>query len=70
MDTSNEAIHDYYILPALEFSHGQIKLSEDNRGFLDSFRTDTLDYLLNLSINISLDKAVEDGARGNSTYFH
>jgi len=70
MDTRNEAIHDYYILPALEFSGGQIKLSEDNVGFLDSFRTDTLDYLLNLSVNISLDKAVEDGTRGNSTYFH
>ncbi len=70
MDTRNEAIHDYYILPALEFSYEQIKLSEDNIGFLDSFRTDTLDYLLNLSVNISLDKAVEYGARGNSTYFH
>jgi DNA invertase Pin-like site-specific DNA recombinase len=70
MDTRNEAIHDYYILPALEFSHGQLKLSENNVGFLDSFRTDTLDYLLNLSVNISLDKAVEDGARGNNTYSH
>ncbi len=70
MDTRNEAIHDYYILPALECSYEQIRLSEDNVGFLDSFRTDTLDYLLNLSINISLDKAVEDGSRGNSTYSH
>jgi hypothetical protein len=70
MDTRNEVIQDYYILPALEFSDEQIKLSEDNVGFLDGFRTDTLDYLLDLSVNISLDKAVEDGARGNSTYFH
>ena len=70
MDTRNEVIQDYYILPALEFSYEQIKLSEDNIGFLDSFRTDRLDYLLDLSVNISLDKAVEDGARGNSTYFH
>jgi len=70
MDTRNEAIQDYYILPALEFSHEQIKLLEDNAGFLDSFRTDSLDYLLNLGVNISLDKAVENGARGNSTYFH
>jgi len=70
MDTRNEAIHDYYILPALEFSHGQIKLLEDNVGFLDSFRTDTLDYLLNLSVNISLDKAVEHGAWVNSAYSH
>lgn len=70
MDTRNEAIRDYYILPALEFSYEQIKLSEDNAGFLDSFRTDTLDYLLNLSVNISLDKAAENGARGNSTHSH
>ena len=70
MDARNEAIHDYYILPALEFSYEQLKLSEDNIGILDSFRTDTLDYLLDLSVNISLDKAVEDGARSSSTYSH
>jgi len=70
MDTRNEAILDYYILPALEFSYEQLRLSEDNVGFLDSFRTDTLDYLLDLSINIPLDKAVEDGSRISSTYFH
>jgi DNA invertase Pin-like site-specific DNA recombinase len=68
MDTHNEAIKDYYLLPALEFSQDQIKLAEDNVGILDSFRTDTLDYLLNLSINIPLDKAVADGARRNSTH--
>ncbi|NVN90149.1 MAG: recombinase family protein [Desulfuromonadales bacterium] len=70
MDTRNEAIRDYYILPALEFSDEQIKLTEDNAGFLDGFRTGTLDYLLNLSVNISLDKAVEHGAWGNCTYSH
>ncbi len=70
MDIHNEGIHDYYILPALEFSYEQIKLGEDNAGFLDSFRTDTLDYLINLSVNIPLDKAVDNGARGNRTYSH
>lgn len=70
MNTRNEAIQDYYVLPALEFSYDPIKLSEANVGFLDSFRTDTLDYLLNLSINISLDKAVEHGARGNRAHFY
>jgi DNA invertase Pin-like site-specific DNA recombinase len=69
MNTHNEAIHDYYIMPALEFSHDPIRLSENNVGLLDSFRTDTLDYLLNLSINIPLDKAVHRGARNNHTYF-
>jgi hypothetical protein len=70
MDTRNEAIQDYYILPALEFSDGQLKLSEDNAGFLDGFRADTLDYLLKLSVNISLDKAVKHGAWGSSAYSH
>ena len=70
MDTRNEAILDYYILPALEFSYEQLRLSEDNIGFLDSFRTDTLDYLFDLSINIPLDKAVEDGSRISTSYFH
>jgi DNA invertase Pin-like site-specific DNA recombinase len=70
MDPHNEAILDYYILPALEFSCGQLKLSEDNAGFLDGFRADTLDYLLNLSVNISLDKAVEHGAWDSSTHSH
>ncbi|MDR3358723.1 MAG: recombinase family protein [Desulfovibrio sp.] len=68
MDAHNEAVHDYYIMPALEFSHDQINLSESNAGLLDSFRADTLDYLLNLSINIPLDKAVGRGARNNHTY--
>lgn len=70
MDVHNQAIHDYYILPALEFSHEQLKLSEENAGFLDGFRTDTLDYLLKLSVNIPLDKAVEHGTWGNSAYSH
>ena len=70
MDVRNESIQDYYILPALEFSADQLRLSEENSGFLDGFRTDTLDYLLKLSVNISLDKAVHHGAWGHSAYFH
>lgn len=69
MDERNESIHDYYILPALEFSDNPIRLSEDNTGLFDSFQTDTLDYLLGLSINIPLDKAVHSGTRSNHSYF-
>lgn len=69
MDMRNESVHDYYILPALKFSFDQIKLGEDNSGLLDSFRTDTLDYLLSLSVNIPLDRAVANGTKGNYAYF-
>lgn len=68
MNARNESIHDYYILPALKFSHSRLKLSENNAGLLDSFRTDTLDYLLDLSVNIPLDKVVNNGPRSNHAY--
>jgi hypothetical protein len=68
MDKYNKSIHDYYILPALEFSHAHIKLSEKNSGFMDSFRADSLDYFLSFGVNIPLDKAVSDGNRNNHIY--
>lgn len=58
MNTANENIHDYYILPALEFGQADLKLQDENTDLLDSFRTDSLEYLLGMSVNISLDKAV------------
>ena len=68
MKACNESILDYYILPSLEFSNSNLKLSEENIGLLDSFRTDNLNYLLNLSVNIPIDKAVDCGTRKNHTY--
>ncbi|MFV0420980.1 recombinase family protein [Oleidesulfovibrio sp.] len=70
MNLNNEAIHDYYILPALEFSYDLLKLYERNIGFLDSFRTDSLENMLSLSVNIPLDKAVKDAHRRSQTYPH
>ena len=58
MDAANENIHDHYILPALEFSGNELKLQDENADLLDSFRTDSLEYLLEMSVNISLDMAV------------
>ena len=58
MNAANENIHDYYILPALEFGQADLKLQDENADLLDSFRTDSLEYLLGMIVNISLDKAV------------
>ena len=58
MDASNEKICDYYILPILEFGTHDLKICENNAELLDSFRSDSLDYLLGMSVNISLDKVV------------
>lgn len=58
MNASNEKIHDYYILPSLEFGAHDLKLCEDNAELLDSFRSCNLDYLLGMSVNINLDMVV------------
>lgn len=70
MDTNNKAVYDYYILPALEFSREQLHLWEENTGLLDSFRTNSLDYLLRMSINIPLDKAVTHGTKLSNPNSH
>ena len=58
MDSSNEGIRDYYILPALEFGGDELKLHDENAELWDSFRTDSLDYLLGMGMNVNLDEAV------------
>jgi DNA invertase Pin-like site-specific DNA recombinase len=56
MKPDNETIHDYYILPFLEFGKENLKLYEDNQGLLDSFRFDSLEQILRMSINTSFDE--------------
>lgn len=58
MDHENKKVYDYYILPTIEFGHDNLKLQEKNLELLDSFRSDSLDYLLDMSINIHIDMAV------------
>lgn len=57
MDSSNEHIYDYYILPFLEFGSENLKLMEENTDLLDGFRFETLDYFWQMGVNVSLDKA-------------
>ena len=68
MDAQNKHIQDYYILPSLEFSCGQLQLAAQNAGFMDSFRTESLEYLLNMSVNIPLHKVVASGTSFGRTY--
>jgi len=57
MNASNEGIYDYYILPSLEFGTHELTLCEYNAELLDSFRSDSLDYLLGMSVNVNLNMA-------------
>jgi DNA invertase Pin-like site-specific DNA recombinase len=46
MDATNEKPLDYYLLPALDMTWENLRLAEDNGIYLDSYRFETLEYLL------------------------
>jgi len=60
MDSVNKAPKDYYLLPSLDFCTPNIRLKEINpHDFLDSYRFDTLDYLLKMTQCISIEEVAQ-----------
>ncbi|MFZ4779176.1 MAG: recombinase family protein [Terrimicrobiaceae bacterium] len=57
MCQSNETILDYYLLPALEMTSEIIRLAEENGVYLDSYRFDSLDYLLDIAERVIIEEA-------------
>lgn len=70
LNSTNEKIRDYYILPSLEFGNNDLKMGEDNTGLLDSFRSDSLDHVLKMGVNINLDMVITNETNPNTTYSH
>jgi hypothetical protein len=54
MDTSNEQILDYYLLPTLDMTIGRLRLAESNGVSLDCYCFDSLDYLFELAARMNL----------------
>jgi DNA invertase Pin-like site-specific DNA recombinase len=54
MDEINEGIRDYYLLPALDMTWGNLRLAEENGIYLDAYRFDTLDYFLKMTERIKI----------------
>lgn len=54
MKANNTDALDYYLLPSLDFRIPNIKLDEQNTGFLDSYRFENLDYLYEMAKCISI----------------
>jgi DNA invertase Pin-like site-specific DNA recombinase len=61
MDSINTNIYDYYILPFLAFGGEYLKLTQNNDDLIDSFRFDSLDFLISHSINIPIDEVSKSG---------
>lgn len=53
----NEAIHDYYLLPRLDFGLPRISLADHNGIEFESYRFDTLDYLHHMAERARLRRA-------------
>ena len=55
MNPDNETVHDYYLLPWIDFgSVGNVRLCEDNGVFLDAYRFESLNPFFHLTRRIRL----------------
>jgi DNA invertase Pin-like site-specific DNA recombinase len=57
MNTANEGIHDYYLLPAIDMTWEHLRIAEENGVYLDGYRFETLDYFLGMAERIKLQEA-------------
>ena len=54
MDATNEAIRDYYLLPAIDMTWEKLRLAEENGVYLDAYRFETLGYLFGMGERIHI----------------
>jgi hypothetical protein len=57
MDAPNRAALDYYVLPSLDVGDVRLQIKEDNGIFLDSYRFDSLDFVLEMAQPIRTEDA-------------
>ncbi len=57
MDETNEAIKDFYLLPALDLTGARLRLSENNHAMLDAYRFDNLEFFFELAQRIRVEDA-------------
>jgi hypothetical protein len=57
MDAANEGIRDYYLLPAMDMTWGNLRLAEENGIYLDAYRFETLDYFLRMAERAKIQEA-------------
>src|ERR1035438_252603 len=57
MAATNESIHDYYLLPAIDMTWENLRIGEENGLYLDAYRFETLDYFLGMAERIKFQEA-------------
>ncbi len=54
MDATNEAVRDYYLLPAIDMTWENLRLAEDNGVYLDAYRFEELDYFYGMAKRVKI----------------
>lgn len=57
MNTANDGIQDYYLLPALDMTWENLRLAEDNGIFLDAYRFQSLDFFFHMAARTTIQQA-------------
>ena len=57
LDETNEAILDYYLLPALDMTWRHLRLAEENGIYLDAYQFQTLDYFYRMTERCRVEEA-------------
>jgi DNA invertase Pin-like site-specific DNA recombinase len=57
MDATNEGIHDYYLLPAIDMTWENLRLAEENGVYLDAYCFQTLDYFFGMAERTKIKEA-------------
>jgi len=58
MDTMNEGIQDYYLLPAIDMTWEKLRIAEDNGIYLDAYRFQTLDFFFHMTARTTIQQTV------------
>jgi len=57
MNSTNEGILDYYLLPAIDITWENLRVAEDNGIYLDAYRFQTLDFLFHMAARTTIQQA-------------
>lgn len=57
MDTMNEGIQDYYLLPSMDMTWEKLRIAEDNGIYLDTYRFQTLDFFFHMTARTTIQQA-------------
>ncbi len=57
MDSTNQAIRDYYLLPAIDMTWENLRIAEDNGVYLDAYRFESLEFFFHLAARTSIEGA-------------